>query len=215
MYFRAIVVGALALLLTLAGRGIYAALRLPPAAPATQDGCPVASDGSSGRGLFDVARNRLLAAVTPDDANDQSSVYLQLTKVLEYEPAAWPEDVPEAFRESAVTAALDRAARASGRDLELVEMHCEEFPCIAVVDDHAEAPSNGTSSVSAVALGQALVSDDAYSDANLPSSTWKTQDGAHQRVGIAVVPYPHVGAVDDLSVRVSQRLMFLRNEERR
>jgi hypothetical protein len=47
-------------------------------------------------------------------------------------PSLWPDDVPEAFRESAVTAAF-RASIATHPGTELVSVDCAEYPCIAVL----------------------------------------------------------------------------------
>jgi len=112
---------------TVGGQGPEAIMVLRPAAqapiPASEP--PSATVARLERRVAELEEQLALAAATSAVARGQ-------LEVEQGHPSLWPDDVPAAFRESAVTAAF-RASIATHPGTELVSVDCAEYPCIAVL----------------------------------------------------------------------------------
>ncbi len=121
-------------------------------------------------------------------------------------PQPWPDDLPEALRPDAFSAAV-AAAMEGFDDLELVSVECDEFPCFAVIESNNRTEEWGDQ---LDAVGERL--SDAYKETlgtdDVGTGHWRShygEDGVDVRIEGMVLGTPEM-ADDDTKTRTSFRV---------
>lgn len=79
-------------------------------------------------------KNRLLAMqMVADSRSKQNCDGYDPNEVGDDSPVSWPENTPDAFREQEFTRIFKDSIAEAGLDAELVDIRCEEAPCMAML----------------------------------------------------------------------------------
>ena len=156
-----------------------------------------------GRGLLNI-RGRGAAAATPDTNTQQLTAEIaRLEEELDglrmeatlargqlghYEGTAqpWPDDVPASFRPEAFESALEKAL-ANAENLELLELDCQEFPCVAVIRSHTSVEGWIDGVRGRIDDPEAMGFGDG-TGISIWASNSSTDDGDVRLVGFAAIP---------------------------
>lgn len=102
----------------------------------------------------------------------------------EGDPQPWPEDVPPGFAAEAFEAAAEQAAEAV-EHAELLDVDCDEFPCIAVFRSHDEGPDWHAG------IHEALPDPEGY-DGEVGKMVWASEsrgdEGSAKLLSVAMLP---------------------------
>lgn len=143
-----------------------------------------------------------------DRAQREIASIATLRKDLEGEPIPWPDLLDERLQPNAIERVVKSAINSVPEEMRLVDLHCEEYPCISVVEQVESHRGPETTNRGARALRDALQADPNYTGLPMQGLIWKISnpDGSQRhRMAFAVLPRePTLEEVVRIRMRVTE-----------